>query len=446
MHEPLRLLRYNTGTDKQAFIKFKEHFDAVIFNATIVAYSGSAVADLVSVHKQKYIIDPQTHIFQHDISAIQSKSANKPKEIKASVIKYLETMPQTLSDIVLKQKRAFLTNDISAVIPAFVESTYKFETEFINGFIKKKEYDKYLDFAKIGPEPRLVIAPYFMIKKEYGDSEIREWLNINKQCLEQFIKYNNGKHPVSAQLVLDSEVLLYKDIFDLIKQYYHISGYEYIFIWVDNFNSFSATSKEREGFFKLLEVFNDMNIKPLMAYGGFDSIFLCHNEIANKIYGVSQSVGYGEAREITPVGGGIPVNKYYFLPTHQRINFGSAAAILSDKEYFSKKKSNSHYAKMYYDNICNCRQCKEIIKNDIDNFDLYNESTPFQMRGVMRNRPTTNASLISAMHFLWCKVHEWQSIREKSLAELKKDLLSGVKLYAPHLTDTITEWCNQYVK
>src|SRR5699024_2604124 len=61
--------------DKKAFIKFKNDFDAVIFNATIVAYSGAAVADLVSVHKNQYIIDPQTHILQHSVHAIMSKVA-----------------------------------------------------------------------------------------------------------------------------------------------------------------------------------------------------------------------------------------------------------------------------------------------------------------------------------------------------------------------------------
>jgi hypothetical protein len=444
MHEPLRLLRYNTGTDKQAFIRFKEYFDAVIFNATIVAHSGSAVADLVSVHKQKYIIDPQTHIFQHDISAIQSKTTGK---IKVSVSKYLAEMPENIREITLSEKRMFHFNDISAGISDFVSSTYKFETEYINNFIKGKSYDKYLNFAKIGPEPRLVIAPYFMIKKEYNDNEIRGWLDVNKQCLEQFIKYNNGKYPVSAQLVLDSEILLDSKIFSLIEQYYSMRGYEYVFIWVSDFNSFSATPKERDGFLKLLSVFNKLNIKPLMAYGGFDSIFLCHNEITNRLYGVSQSVGYGEARGITPVGGGIPVNKYYFLPTHQRLNFGVAADILSGKDYFSKKENTEFYANMYYKHICNCKQCREIIKKDIDNFKLYNESMPFKIKsGIMRNRPTANASLISAMHFLWCKVKEWQNIKEKTLAELRTDLIINIKDYAPDLTDTIIEWCNQYGK
>ena len=69
----LKLLRYNTGTDKQVLIQFKDEFSAVIFNATIVAYSRSAVADLVSVHKNLYIIDPQTHIYQQSIGFVAEK-------------------------------------------------------------------------------------------------------------------------------------------------------------------------------------------------------------------------------------------------------------------------------------------------------------------------------------------------------------------------------------
>ena len=84
----IKMLRYNTGTDKKAFVKFKNDFDAVIFNATIVAYSGGSVADLVSVHKNQYIIDPHTHILQHSIHAIMKRSRNGKIGIKKSVQKY----------------------------------------------------------------------------------------------------------------------------------------------------------------------------------------------------------------------------------------------------------------------------------------------------------------------------------------------------------------------
>ena len=50
MNKVLKLLRYNTGNDKKAFVEFKNDFDAVIFNASIVAYSGASISDIISIN------------------------------------------------------------------------------------------------------------------------------------------------------------------------------------------------------------------------------------------------------------------------------------------------------------------------------------------------------------------------------------------------------------
>ena len=130
MGEALRILRYNTGTDKKAFVQFKQDFDAVIFNATIVAYSGSSVADLVAMHKRKYIIDPQTHIFQQDISAITVKN-KKDNEIKKSVSKYLHQLPEALSNITRKERRPLFSEEIGAQLDNLVKSVYEFQTKYV---------------------------------------------------------------------------------------------------------------------------------------------------------------------------------------------------------------------------------------------------------------------------------------------------------------------------
>lgn len=161
----LKILRYNMGTDKKAFVQFKDFFDAAIFNATIVAYSGASVADLISMHSRRYIIDPQTHIFQQELSAYttENKKTHIPA-IKKSVTKYLEKMPAALADKILKLHQKPEPELIAQNLDALVECVYAFQTEFVNTFIVQKEYDKYLKFANMGPRPKLVIAPYFMIK------------------------------------------------------------------------------------------------------------------------------------------------------------------------------------------------------------------------------------------------------------------------------------------
>lgn len=442
---PIKLLRYNTGNDKKAFVKFKNNFDAVIFNATIVAYSGSSIADLVSVHKSQYIIDPQTYIFQHSISAIQNKEKTG---IKKSVQKYLDELPDGLCNI-LKSNNLISFEDIENMLDDLVGSIYNFQKNYVNKFLSDKEYDKYLKFAGIsGPSPKFIISPYFMLKKDYCDSDICAWMKLNK---ESFIKTKSISidDEVATQIVIEKELLLSKCFFDEIhKMFKDLSG-TYTFLWIDDFDSFEAGTDYQDGYLKLLKLFSELNVYPIMAYGGYDSIFMCHKNIKYRLYGVAQSVGYGEKRQITPVGGGLPVNKYYFLPLHRRLKFGDAAQILQNNGYFDSNISNKQHSLDYYKDICNCKQCKEVIIDDIDNFDIYNESIPFSMKGknglVSRNRPTTYASYISAIHFLHSKVTEWNIIQNCDKTELRKQIIDAYKKYLPSQSALIITWCNKYV-
>lgn len=451
----IRMLRYNTGTDKKAFVKFKDMFDAVIFNATIVAYSGSAVADLVSVYKNQYIIDPQTHILQHDVFALMSKNKKTGDySIKKSVRKYLEQLPEHVLKIIEGENRHLSLMEISNMLEELVSKVYQFETSFVNGFIVEKEYDKYLRYANVGPTPKVVIAPYFMLKKNMKENEVEEYLDLNRRCLEKFIEFSNGQnenYPIAAQIVLDKEVLRNRKIFTTLRDIYDVDGYEYIFLWINDFSSWDCDREEKLLFHSLINALNSIHKKPLMAYGGYDSILLSHSEIQDRLYGTAQSVGYGEARAITPVGGGLPVNKYYFGPLHNRLRFDEALTILMNTGYFDENKSNHEHANDYYRDICNCETCREIIQNDIDNFKIYNESVPYIVNArygeIKRNRPTTEASLVAAFHFLNRKNIEWSEVNDLSLSELVKKLIVNYEIYGTEKElNNIKEWCEIFAK
>lgn len=448
----LKLLRYNTGTDKKAFVQFKDFFDAAIFNATIVAYSGSSVADLISMHSRKYIIDPQTHIFQQDTSAYMTESKKTHSlAIKKSVAQYLEQMPSELKEKILnlhqKPKPTLIGNNLDSL----VDCAYRFQTEFVNTFIKKKEYDKYLAFANMGPSPRLVIAPYFMIKSDMSSSEKDMWLQYNRTCLEKTIVLNHTQkaEEIAAQLVVEKDALS-EELIDAIATTYNLSDYEYIFVWVDDFNSFEAKPAYNKLFSCLIRTLNGLGKKPVMAYGGYESIILCNEQSPVRLFGVAQSVGYGEYRPITPVGGGMPVNKYYFLPTHCRMRFDDVARILSEQGYFSKDKSEKLHALDYYNNICNCGICREIIGNDINGFSAYNDSIPYIVKTkngeLSKNRPTTDAALIAAIHFLHCKVAEWNYVENEAFSVTLENLQARYDQYQSHLSGRIKTWCEIYGK
>lgn len=446
----IKILRYNTGTDKKAFVRFKDFFDAAIFNATIVAYSGASVADLVSMHSRRYIIDPQTHIFQQEVSAYttENKKTHIPA-IKKSVAKYLEKMPAALAEKILNLRQKPESKLITQNLDSLVECVYTFQTEFVNTFIEEKEYDKYLKFVNMGPRPRFVIAPYFMIK--FGDSysEKQMWLQNNRTCLEKTIALNeqrNGEE-IAAQLVLEKNVLSEEFIEEIVSTY-DLPGYEYIFIWVDDFNSFESSIAHNKCFSRLLKTLNNIGKKPIMAYGGYESIILCNENSPARLYGVAQSVGYGEYRAITPVGGGMPVNKYYFLPTHCRMRFDDAARILSDHGYFSLNKSDREHALDYYKNICYCDICHEVIREDINGFSAYNDSVPYTVKtrngSLSKNRPTADATLIAAIHFLNCKVFEWSYIEKEEFSAVLDNLKSCYAKYQPKSVGQIKKWCEIY--
>lgn len=446
MNDYLKLLRYNTGNDKKAFVEFKDIFDAVIFNATIVAYSGASVSDLISIHMNKYIIDPQTYILQHDTKAFLSSNG----KIKASVLKYLQELPQKVNDAIALERRALNASDINSCLEELVDKVYRFQVEYISKFIKKKDYGKYLEFvqeeenSKHQYSPLFIIAPYFRLKNEYSNIEIEEWLSINRSSLELFInKYETAGFPIAAQLLIDKAALCNLN-FDLLRKEYNFPKYDYVFVWIDNFSPLTANKNEQIAFKRLMQCFKSLNKKIIMAYGGYDSILLCHKDMPTRLYGVAQSVGYGEARNITPVGGGLPVNKYYFYPTHERLAFGDVSSILSNNGFFSGDKSQS--AARFYEEICNCEQCKQTIKNDINNFNQYNESVPYAWKDdIKRNRPTTEASFISTRHFMYCKQKEWNEIESFSLEECKKRILSNVEKYSVDKIARIKRFLKTYV-
>ncbi len=446
----IRMLRYNTGTDKKAFIAFKNNFDAVIFNATIVAYSGSAIADLVSVYKNQYIIDPMTHIMQHDIMALMSKDKKTGKySIKKSVINYLKLLPNKIMSIIETEQRPLSTAEIEDVMDELIIKVYNFETGYVDTFIKEKEYDKYLKYANIGPQPKVIIAPYFMLKKDMDIEEIKQYFILNKKSLDKFASHSETQsksYEVAAQLVIDREILKYPYLLDLIKDTYNSMKYEYVFIWINDFSTFDCSKEEKEVFYHLIKDLNNLGKKPLMAYGGYDAILLSHRQMKARLYGTAQSVGYGEARPITPVGGGLPVNKYYFGPLHRRMRFDEALNILMKAGYFSSERSNAEHALDYYQNICKCAQCKEIIQDDIDNFKAYNESIPYTVNArygeIKRNRPTTEATLIAAFHFLYCKIDEWDQLEKIELSDLVETLIGNYSKYGfGNEIMNIKEWC-----
>lgn len=438
MKEVLKLLRYNTGTDKASFLKFNKSFDGVIFNASILAHNVSAITDLIAVYEDRYIVDPQTYIFQ-----ITKEKISKRGKIKESINKYLDNLPQKMVSKYKKEGELKISYIISN-IKDLVDYNYNFQVNFVNNKMKEKDYAKYLDYVGIIIKPKMIIAPYLMINSEYEDKIIDDVLDFNIKSIELTEKKARNDVKIACQLVINKKALSKLNI-EKIKNKYKNLNIDYIFVWISDFNMFTATKKENEKYKELILVLNNNGLKPIMSYGGYDSIILCNKDSKIRLYGVANSIGYGEKREIVPVGGGIPVIKYYFYPIHQRLNMEDVLLILKKSGFSDSEAKMMISAEKYYKEICDCNQCKKIIKNDFTNFKMYRESTSFSTKdGIAKERPTYNTTVILNTHFMYCKIKEWKNVNEKTFTELKRELINNHKKYNTDSYSSVMAWAEMY--
>ena len=70
--------------------------------------------------------------------------------------------------------------------------------------------------------------------------------------------------------------------------------------------------------------------------------------------------------------------------------------------------------------------------------------------GIRRNRPTQKALEISARHFLYCKVKEWETVESSSFEELVNCYVYNIKEYGKFYDNgfyaRILKWVENYVK
>ena len=145
-------------------------------------------------------------------------------------------------------------------------------------------------------------------------------------------------------------------------------------------------------------------------YGGYFSVIL-------QKYGISavcHGPGYGEEREVTPVGGGIPRPNFYFPKMHMRMLFRTVALAISNSIKDHKK---------YYNIICDCKMCKEVIDNDFTNFNRYGESIKGRRKdGIAFEYSTPEAKAICVAHFIYNKKSEFELLNTLDIGQIKKFL------------------------
>ena len=201
-------------------------------------------------------------------------------------------------------------------------------------------------------------------------------------------------------------------------------------IWVDDLNEHEASFEELSGFVQLLK---GLSHKPVYnMYGGYFSILLTHKNI-KLLAGVSHGLEYGESRKVYPVGGGIPVSKYYYLPIHQRLDFTKAYYLLAHTGAIDVTLPNWGSSEKYYNDICRCDKCKQIIKDEMINFVEFESKEFYEIhrkdQTLRRKKASSDTKENCLYHYLLCKKIEFLRVEKQSLSNLLDDLRGQEQTY-----------------
>lgn len=419
------LVRYGTPADQKYLVnEFRDTYDQLIVNANILAHMPGALTTFISQHAKSkpFLIDPQTHAFQHDLSALESQSEESEGKLKKSIAKLLEAYGDPVRSRVLSQ-RSVLPSDFESpsVRAGFCERVLKFQFDSIQSEASESPTSKYFRFLEKkglreakAARPTAVVAPYFYL----AATTYREWLKTNVDCARDAAKVAKKLGtPLGIQIVLSKDVLIDNEVrAEVVEAYRQLSPGIFL-LWVDGLVEQTATQSMLE---KVIELVERLGTKAPVVnlYGGYFSIALLRSGRVPGLAGVSHGLEYGESRAVTPVGGGIPVAKYYLPSLHDRLAFRDALRAV-------RQMGGLETVAKFHSRICDCKQCIRVVKTDPErDFALYGKSRPLTfVRGhqvVRREFPLPETKENSVRHYLWCKRREFTG--EFKASEIAQEL------------------------
>jgi hypothetical protein len=446
MQKAIHILRYGTVAEKAHLEKAINTYDYLGINGNTAAYVSKAIAKFV-VEKffhsteKGFFIDPITYAFQNNIHLLY----NKPKKksdipvIKKSIVKLIEYYGDSVAKVA--HGKPVIPSDFSDIskVELFCQRVLDFQYSVINQYIKEKDLEKYLLYAaKIESldtanqlRPKFLIAPYFYLNSD--DKEFQAWLEINLSFIHAALQYSaQSCHllPVFSQIVVSKATLTNQVALKAIIEAYKSTNCNGYTIWIDDL-------KEHEAAFDVLQGLKTLLIglkgKPIYnMYGSYFSILMTHKSV-NLLQGVSHGMEYGESRAVYPVGGGIPVSKYYYMPLHQRTDFTKAFYLLEQQGIINTSLPDWGDCKRYYKEICGCQQCRTIMQNEMINFvnfesDQFYEYT--RNNQVMRRKKASSETKENCLyHYLLCKRMEFDQVNRKKLSLLLSALSTEKEKY-----------------
>jgi hypothetical protein len=192
---------------------------------------------------------------------------------------------------------------------------------------------------------------------------------------------------------------------------------------VDDLNEHQASSLELKGLLDLARTLRkDGRREVINLHGGYFSVLAAGVLGKSAMSGVTHGPEFGEFRSVVPVGGGIPIARYYVPAIHARIRYRAALRLFKKKEWLESSEA-------FFKNVCDCSECKQTIGGDVGNFVNFGDSETKDVRrggGVVRiDFPKTETKLRCLRHYLQRKFLEYKFAATASENQIGADLQHG---------------------
>lgn len=411
---------FSTFAEQRHFIyPSKDTYTGVFINGNMAVHApdGLAAFLLEKTANQVYLIDPMTHAFQHDPAFVQD-DRGKPK---SSILGLAEIYGEPFVSLVGQRPLLPELLEDGELFAEFVERCLRFQETILANAMKEADAIKYF-IEPPNLSPQAFIPPYFLLS---GHSWER-WLPLMLKGAQVAKDILVGRKLFVA-VVISRSLLADNDATNQIAEQLRSLDVGGFVLWVDNFDEQGAGLQLLQKLLSFASLLRNGGRREVInLHGGYFSI-LAAGQLGRRIFtGVTHAPEFGEYRAVVPVGGGIPIARYYVPHLHSRERYRDTQALFQRMGALAD-------AQTFHEKICDCDECKATLEGDVANFVRFGAGKLKEMRrgsGTVRiDFPTTETKLRCLRHYLNCKAREYAMSDSASGSDLILDLKEGEERY-----------------
>lgn len=286
-------MMFSTFAEQRHFNYPSENtYEGIFVNANMAAHAPDGIAKFIQTKtlQQKYIIDPQTHAFQHnpkhiktDVfkTVIDKETGEKTKQktgdqrLKQSIEKLIGQYGKPVVSVAGKRPVTHATFSGDHILEDFTDKCLEFQRNFISSRMVESEDSKYTSFEAEGEQslsPYALIPPYFYMQ----ETTYKDWLQVNIKSIKWALQNKLNGEKIFAMLVLSQGILTKQEdiLREVIEAYQEIAVDGYV-VWIDDLAEFEAGSTELKS---LLDLACGVNTKGetevINLHGSFFSVLV----------------------------------------------------------------------------------------------------------------------------------------------------------------------------